>query len=76
MTELEKAAQAALKLIQDNDHIGVDVSRQIRVVLRLAKALRVDLKCQECGCTQSKACPGGCSWVSAAHCSSCSPLNT
>ncbi len=30
-------------------------------------------KCRVCGCTDAKACPGGCSWVAEDLCSSCVP---
>jgi hypothetical protein len=29
--------------------------------------------CRVCGCTQNNACKGGCSWIEADLCSSCSP---
>lgn len=29
-------------------------------------------KCRVCGCTQNRACPGGCHWVEEDLCSSCS----
>ena len=31
--------------------------------------------CRECGCTDTHACDGGCSWVDAEHtlCSACAP---
>ena len=28
-------------------------------------------RCRECGCTDARACPGGCSWVEADLCSAC-----
>lgn len=28
-------------------------------------------KCRKCGCTNSRACPGGCSWVAPNLCSRC-----
>lgn len=33
-------------------------------------------RCAACGCTDTKACPGGCSWVDRAHhvCSACALL--
>lgn len=30
--------------------------------------------CRGCGCTDARACPGGCSWVTADLCSACAPL--
>jgi hypothetical protein len=32
-------------------------------------------KCIECGCTDNKACSGGCSWVAPNYCSSCATDN-
>ena len=29
--------------------------------------------CRVCGCTDDRACPGGCSWVAANLCSRCAP---
>lgn len=28
-------------------------------------------RCKECGCTNDRACPGGCSWVEPNLCSAC-----
>jgi hypothetical protein len=33
-----------------------------------------DRACRVCGCTQYRACPGSCSWVSVDLCSSCAPF--
>lgn len=30
-------------------------------------------RCSVCGCTDDRACPGGCSWVDASLCSTCAP---
>lgn len=30
-------------------------------------------RCQVCGCTEERACPGGCSWVEPGLCSACVP---
>lgn len=30
-------------------------------------------KCRVCGCTEDRACPGGCSWVEKDLCSACAP---
>jgi hypothetical protein len=30
-------------------------------------------RCQRCGCTNERACPGGCSWVAPTLCSTCWP---
>lgn len=30
-------------------------------------------KCRVCGCTEEKACPGGCHWVQSDLCSACAP---
>lgn len=32
--------------------------------------------CSGCGCTDDRACPGGCSWVAPTRCSACFPLVT
>lgn len=29
--------------------------------------------CRQCGCTDDRACPGGCSWVAPDLCSACKP---
>lgn len=29
------------------------------------------VRCQACGCTDERACPGGCSWVAPGQCSAC-----
>jgi hypothetical protein len=34
----------------------------------------VDRACRTCGCTDARACPGGCSWVEADLCSACVPV--
>lgn len=33
--------------------------------------------CRVCGCTDARACPGGCAWADAAHtlCTSCAPAD-
>lgn len=36
-------------------------------------AARQKRACRICGCTQNRACVGGCAWVEADLCSSCSP---
>jgi hypothetical protein len=38
---------------------GVDVEEIIEAVAPAANTAR----CRKCGCTEDKACPGGCSWV-------------
>jgi hypothetical protein len=32
-------------------------------------------KCIECGCTENRACAGGCSWVAPNYCSACTTDN-
>lgn len=36
-----------------------------------AKGASVDRHCRVCGCTDARACPGGCTWVEADLCSKC-----
>lgn len=31
-------------------------------------------RCSRCGCTDTRGCPEGCSWVAPSVCSSCSPI--
>lgn len=31
--------------------------------------------CRFCGCTESRACPGGCSWHKPGYCSSCAEIH-
>jgi hypothetical protein len=33
--------------------------------------VRIPRRCRKCGCTQERACPGGCSWVAWDLCSRC-----
>lgn len=40
----------------------------------LAAELAQEAYCRICGCTQLRACPGGCSWVEPDLCSACSPF--
>ncbi len=37
----------------------------------LAGVRRAPQVCQKCGCTDDRACPGGCSWVNTDICSAC-----
>lgn len=41
------------------------------VALRRSSALPSERTCRRCGCTDSNACPGGCSWVEHDLCSAC-----
>jgi hypothetical protein len=38
--------------------LGVDVAK-----ILAAQAKEIEPKCRVCGCTEAKACPGGCSWT-------------
>jgi ParB/RepB/Spo0J family partition protein len=43
--------------------LGVDVQKILDEVAPTEKAAAVVARCKECGCTEDKACPGGCSWA-------------
>lgn len=43
-------------------------------VPRYPKTIRGERACVHCGCTEERACPGGCAWVAAHVCSTCRAL--
>jgi hypothetical protein len=47
---------------------GPDASGETNTTCVLILAHR---KCRECGCTEEKACPGGCCWMAWDLCSAC-----
>jgi ParB/RepB/Spo0J family partition protein len=44
-----------------------------RVIILVADDAGGIVECRECGCTDARACAGGCSWVEADLCSACVP---
>ena len=49
------------RLLEEPDPIGVNIIRPLQ-------PFRI---CRACACTEMRACPGGCFWVSESLCSSC-----
>jgi hypothetical protein len=50
---------------------GVDSESDIRATHDMLRALGREPQCRKCGCTEDRACPGGCSWVAPNLCSKC-----
>lgn len=52
-----------------------DPMSKLRTIAIAAKAMRDAMpeSCRECGCTNERACQGGCSWMAPGLCSSCLP---
>lgn len=49
-------------------HICVDIPELLEAVEEIKKVFR---RCRVCGCTDDRACPGGCHWVEDDLCSAC-----
>jgi hypothetical protein len=47
------------------DNVEEEYARQARIADGKEHA------CAACGCSESRACPGGCVWATATHCSRC-----
>lgn len=53
------------------EHVGTDNDSWIKKWHALMRAIGMTPRCRRCGCTQRKACKGGCSWVAIGLCSKC-----
>lgn len=47
----------------------------VRRLVAKARAKATLRACRDCGCTETRACPGGCSWVEEDLCSSCAAID-
>lgn len=54
-------------------HAERSASRKVARANRLSLVQSARRACRECGCTQNRACPGGCWWVEPDLCSACAP---
>jgi hypothetical protein len=80
-------AEEALKLVEDEQlgaidwdswldlaHMTVNVT-ELPLEIEAARQKRIaageELACRSCGCSESKACPGGCHWAKPGLCSAC-----
>lgn len=52
-------------------HVGAYWLAWAQGYLTGSEVLAVDQPCVVCGCTDERACPGGCSWVVSGLCTSC-----
>ncbi len=53
-------------------YLGAELRRRSRLSLRQWRAERDGIRrCRECGCTEVRACQGGCYWVDQDLCSAC-----
>lgn len=71
---LRRAAFNLVELSLVREHVGIDHDVWIKGVHDLQRALGKTPACRRCGCTDKKACLGGCSWREAALCSKCDGL--
>jgi hypothetical protein len=56
--------------LADDELLQADLAVEHTVEI-LAAAAAEGRCCRECGCTEARACPGGCSWVEFDLCSRC-----
>lgn len=71
---LQKLKILARRVVEHHlvsEHCGIDANLQIEAVHDLQRAIGMEPARRVCGCTQKKACPGGCSWVGIGICSVC-----
>lgn len=57
--------------ITPTDHRGGAARRAEQVALAEDSGAYAVRTCRGCGCTDTRACPGGCSWVEDDLCSAC-----
>lgn len=68
---VRRAAYRFLELALVREHVGVEHGVWVSAIHDLQRAFRIKPRCRVCGCTDDKACPGGCRWMDAALCSRC-----
>lgn len=71
LRKLRHAAVHLVELAMVREHVGVDLGVWNQAVRDLLRALGRVPRCRRCGCTDKRACAGGCYWVEAALCSKC-----
>lgn len=72
---LRSSAERLVRVVLDMDARvtrarGVTEKRGIDAVHDVQRALGKEPACRLCGCTDAKACPGGCCWIGPNLCSS------
>lgn len=72
----DERAAAALALLADHAghtlHINVQPGEARQAIERVAAERSGEVRsCRYCGCTDDRACPGGCSWTGQDVCSAC-----
>lgn len=72
----EALVNVLLERATDDEGVSLTEHCLLQRVLNQALMLlhTIDRQCHTCGCTQNRACDGGCSWVDVDLCSTCSPL--
>lgn len=53
------------------EYCGLDRTKSIARWHELMKAIGMKPRCRRCGCTEARACPGGCAWIEVGLCSAC-----
>lgn len=71
LRRLRRLARRRVELQRVEEHCGVDGAVSIGAWHDLMRALGMKPRCRRCGCTDERACPGGCSWHGIGVCSSC-----
>lgn len=70
-----RAYEARLELAGLDEHRAVVRGQREDIARRLASLddseSETERACRECGCTDDRACPGGCSWAEPDLCSAC-----
>ncbi|MDD5302967.1 MAG: hypothetical protein PHS14_07625 [Elusimicrobia bacterium] len=69
--KLRAIARRLVELQLVHEHCGVDGQVLIGAWHDLQRAVGMEPACRVCGCTEEKACPGGCSWAGVGICSVC-----
>jgi len=71
LRSLRKASRRLVELALVREHVGVEHGVWVEAIQDLMRTLGTKPRCRVCGCTDDKACPGGCRWMDAALCSRC-----
>jgi len=69
-TSWGKATVRVSKINVKDSTVDVRVEKDLRTITEIERPESIKA-CRVCGCTQERACPGGCYWVEADLCSAC-----